>query len=464
MKVLVYSIYNYTTPHFETELEIVENHLEEGDEVHVIMCDKILESCMYNVIHDKDKCGFCQSLGRHNFRKIGVDSRNIHHLKFYQEVDQIDIPTFNNFDELKEYSWNGFDIGMAVTSSLVSQIGDTIFNPKELKDRIDKNIKMAINVNLNARDLIKKIEPDLVYLFNGRFADQRPFLRECERNNIEYKCHERGATLFKYDLYENALPHDLNNLEKVINKASEDFETKKSLGEKWFFDRKGGKDQAWESFVKDQSKEKLPVDFDPKKRNVAIFISSEDEFYAVDGWKNPFYSDQNSAIAAISEKFKHRPEFIFHIREHPILKGLDNEQTRGLRKLIGKNVQLIAADSDVHSYSLMDWCEKTITFGSTAGVEATFWGKPSILVGKAFYQSLDCVYQPKTKEQFFQFIEDQLEPKNKNNAIKYGIWEATHGYEFKRFQPNGYFDGTYNGKKLKTSFKNRIRNKIRKLI
>ena len=49
----------------------------------------------------------------------------------------------------------------------------------------------------------------------------------------------------------------------------------------WFEDRAGGKVQSWRSFVKDQQADLLPAGWNDDENNVSIFVSSEDEFAAI---------------------------------------------------------------------------------------------------------------------------------------------------------------------------------------
>ena len=71
------------------------------------------------------------------------------------------------------------------------------------------------------------------------------------------------------------------------------------------------------------------------------------------------------------------------------------------------------------------------------GVEACFWGKLSILIGKAFYEDLDCCYIPKTHQELFELLCFDLDLKDKNNSLKYGYWRVRHKIPLKKFAPLG---------------------------
>src|SRR5690606_20179770 len=135
-------------------------------------------------------------------------------------------------------------------------------------------------------------------------------------------------------------------------------------------------------FTDTQTQNKLPDNFDPSKTNIAIFNSSEDELKVIEDWKNDIYSSQNDAITSIVKNYLKNPDFHFYLRVHPNLGKLDNAQSKEIEKMDFKNLTVIPAFSKIDSYALMDACDKTITFGSSIGLEATYWRKPSILFGK----------------------------------------------------------------------------------
>src|SRR5215471_3531989 len=111
------------TIHFGTDLEIIQNHLDAGDEVEVIVCNSTLAICDTNPCHNLQDCLSC----------IGKRSRGLRLLsgRFRQRtisslgrVDEPKLATlrydFKSLDDLKNYTFYGFDIGYAALASLVS--------------------------------------------------------------------------------------------------------------------------------------------------------------------------------------------------------------------------------------------------------------------------------------------------------------------------------------------------------
>ena len=78
---------------------------------------------------------------------------------------------------------------------------------------------------------------------------------------------------------------DYNNEKEKIDKAAYFFEN-----------RRNGNILSWKSFTDKQEKRSLPNEFDPVKKNIIIFNSSEFEFASVGPeWQNPIYKNQNGS-------------------------------------------------------------------------------------------------------------------------------------------------------------------------
>ena len=59
MDVTLFSPYAMWSPHFETELEIVQRHLDQGDRVTLLACSGEMAACDVNPRHDPRPCRHC---------------------------------------------------------------------------------------------------------------------------------------------------------------------------------------------------------------------------------------------------------------------------------------------------------------------------------------------------------------------------------------------------------------------
>ena len=464
MHILIISFWTSWKPHFETELEIAQNHIDNGDEVTFIYCDAFLPGCDANYRGDLSHCRYCvrQRIEGLSLLKAAVTLLPISKFidrNFAQKILTDHIYT-KAIDTLKKVCCESYpDLGMGLLSSLVSISRNHNLLLEKWNHELNTLYKASLLTFNSINNLLSQKQYDRAYIFNGRFSITRAAWRACENRNLKVIFHERGKNIHSYALFHGKLPHDRNLFcnncieawEKIIdtNKAVEAVEA----GSKFYHERISGIEREWYSFIKKQQLKNLPKEWDKDKYNIAIFTSSEDELVAIDdSYKNILYSNQFEGIEKIINTIQTRPEgdkFSIYIRLHPNLLNTPIDNYKMYFTLASKNTFVLPPDSEVDSYYLMQSCNKIITFGSTIGIEATFWNKPSILCGPAFYEGLDATYNPKTHDEVMTLLLDRnLIPKPKSNAIKYGYYLKTYGLEYKYVNGYDFGDFDFKGTKL----------------
>ena len=222
--------------------------------------------------------------------------------------------------------------------------------------------------------------------------------------------------------------------------------TRESLGAQWYTDRANRVERNWHSFVKNQDAGRLPQGWNPEQRNVTIFSSSDDEFVAIGaGWENKIYKDQFTGICEIVQQLGGRHEFDVYLRIHPNLADVHNQTKQNLLELQSPNLTIIPPEAKIDSYALLKSSEKAISFGSSVGIEAVFWGIPSVSLGPCVYQNLGGTYRPNNPKQALELIVDQLSPLSIEGALQYGYWSQTRGTKYQYFQADSLFEGRFKG-------------------
>ena len=226
------------------------------------------------------------------------------------------------------------------------------------------------------------------------------------------------------------------------------------LGERARSGRREGRNLECASYIGRQTQGSLPAGWNAQRRNVVIFNSSEDEFVGMGKeWCNPIYAMQADGVRRITaDAVARHPGVMFYLRMHPNLIGVDNRDTRLCHELASAatpNLVVVPPDSDIATYALLEAADSVITFGSTVGVEATYWGKPSLLAGHAFYEDLDAAYVARTHEHLLDLIGEAAEPKPRVNALKYGHYQMTFGEDFRYWVAEDFSHGSFRGKSIK---------------
>ena len=322
-----------------------------------------------------------------------------------------------------------------------------------LGDMVSRFVVAALSVYRSLQNHLEQNPVARVYVFNGRFAPVRAVLRACQSRGVTCYVHERGHDIHHYAVDKNTGQHDLAYMQQQIRqqweRAAGD-SRRNEIAEGFYLERSKGIVKSWYSFVDRQQEGLLPASWNPAKRNVAIFNSSEDEFVALDAqWNNPLYTDQVEGLQRIVESLEANHDDIHvYLRIHPNLAGVDNKQSRALYELRREFFEIIPPDDPVSTYALIKHADKVLTFGSTVGIEAVFWGTPSIHAGRSYYQDLEGTYNPGSHEDLITMLKADLPAKDRTAALMYGYYFSTYGIPFKYFQATGVAAGRFKGQTI----------------
>jgi hypothetical protein len=200
----------------------------------------------------------------------------------------------------------------------------------------------------------------------------------------------------------------------------------------------------------------LPTNWDQGKKNIVIFNTSEFEFAAIDDSRMAgLYPSQLQGILRIkSSLIGHLSEYHVYLRMHPHLRIASHNENQPFYDLEGENLTVIPPESSVNSYALIIHCDCVVTFGATPGIEATFWGKPSILAGPSLYQGLNVTYNPASHEELMELLlKDDLKPKPRLGALIYGYYWNRFGIPYKYVKHKAIKElESFKGRELKPSW------------
>jgi len=463
MKVAIFTSHILWDTHYETELEIIQRHLDAGDEVSQYVCNGDMKGCDANMEYGFSRCVQCIAKRRHGRSLLSKEVKSLS----YKLLTRSDISRINKFmtklpSEIKAFKslyFDNFDVGYAVASSIISHMVKPEPDFKLHRDLFETITRSALEVYLSFVNRLRLDGLDLLYIFNGRLSHVRASFRAAQAVGIPCWVHERGTTINKYGIYENHLPHDFRRMGEKMEafwNSNEDEEFKEKVAADFFNKRRNGIPLAWISFTAKQKRGLLPDGFDPEKKNIMIFNSSEFEYAAIGPeWENSIYTNQNEGLLRICTDMEAHSDFHLYLRLHPNLATADPENYNIARQLKAKNLTVIMPDEPIDSYNLLDNAWKVLTFGSSMGIEATWWGKPSILAGHSLYECFNVAYKPKDHAELMNFIlMPDLPPFDRKDARKFGYFNASYGLPYKYYVPADYKTGTYRGVQLASVMKN----------
>jgi len=427
-----------------------------GDEVSVVYCDGCLSYCRTNICASKMVCRVCRVLAKKAVTALPQEIKTYPLGQYVTAQNRSEVEKlrfdYHSIDELKAIEYRGVDIGYSVLSFYVDLRRNLYpeFNDVTVAF-FDQLLRVAAHLTHAVEVIDDVIKPDHYAVFNGRLFDARPFFRKPCLMGRRAQCFEVESTPPTWEYlsvhYNNSLPHDvLANCEKIVsywNECAQNTPSQKMMQiGKAFFERRRMKapiSSNTESFVALQVPNRMPEGWDSNKRNFVFFNSSEDEFAGIDkvfdGAKfKPTQREVIEKVALLSAEVD--ANIHVYLRLHPNLTKVKHRYHVELLNLGVKfpNLTVIPADSAVSTYALLDAAEKVITVGSTVGVEAVYYKKPSVLLGPSYYQFLDICYTPKDDDELRAMLKEVLAPKEAFAAVQYGFyWMSGKGRKWERF-------------------------------
>jgi hypothetical protein len=452
---LVVAPYGANQYHFETDLELAQQHLLQSDTVTLLICSAELLSCDVNLDHHPDQCINCMLRRRRALRTL--EGRVILKPLLMLEPEDHDAlrsvkTEFSSLEDLRSYRFGSFDLGMAVVSSIVSRNRDPEPSLCREATRVRNLTLSSAGIYLAMKRRLRHQLFDRVYAFNGRFATMRAVLRACQEEGVDCYLHDRGSSIGRYALYRNALPHSVDIMDAKIRAAwqeAEESADRLHIASSFYEGRRRGEVRNWYSFTSDQDVTMLPDTWHEGRRNIAVFPSSEDEFVAIGKeWENPLYTDQQSGLIRIVEDLRGIQGVTCHIRLHPNSRDTAAESIKKIVALEGDNIFIVQPESPVSSYAMLMASDIALTFGSTMGIEATYWRKPSVLAGQCFFRNLGSTYNPDDHHRLIRLLLEETDAADRLGALMYGYYFATFGEPFVHFRPENLWGGRFRGRSV----------------
>lgn len=379
--------------------------------------------------------------------------------------------------ELRTIQMDSCRIGLGALSSLLSRTKSSspdLGEHKSLVLGLIEDSRRAIGL---IAQLLTSEKYDAVVLFNGRFAVQRAISDYCTNNGVPVFFHERGSTCARF-WFSEFQTHDLNRMRQLLFRSwhqalLDDQEAAVSLARTFFQRRREGDGIGWKSFTSSQQPGLL-LQSRPELRGAKIysfFTTSDDEYVAAfDDTSASSWNDQFEMIGDVIQLAKEKGAKVA-IRVHPHMREKSVEDRLRWKSFLSRitesEVVIFDEDSQISTYELIDCSDVVFSAGSTVGIEAVYWGRHSVLMADALYDSgslgiMRARGREHLEEQLDLFVKRRI---NRDDALPFGYFLLTFGDSFRFFEPSGLKDGYFLGKRLqRKNFLLKAMNKARALF
>jgi hypothetical protein len=466
-KVLIFET-RHVSPVIETSFSIAEDHLEKGDEVILV---NITERMPHSFSHGYG------IIPRHIAKnKLNNVIRNKPEHLFYSrdpliKCPKIQLPSFDTIKELAQFEVEGIDFGMALASTLVGKTRRLKPDVKSHRNELNLMYQTSVFALESFKMWLNHFKPDLVYIRFARMADNRPILRYCKLNHIQIKVNDIARDPNHYGLAPTLFADRtcwINYVHETWEHSLHSDEEKRQLAHAFFQRKRDGREADF-NYTQHQQKGALPQNWDYTKRNIVYFTKSITESSYIDEQNDPhtLFESQIEAIDTIASILAKYPDVHFYVREHPNTHSKFRFESQSFDRFRNDGrIRFIDGNAPISTYALIDQASVVLTYMSTVGIEAIYWGKPSIVVGNSYYHQLGSVYYPQTVDELQKLLAvTTLQPLPKEAAIKYGYHCEVFGNRIRNYQATGRHSGLYKGIDLdQTTISFRVTLRVLRLV
>ena len=451
--------YWHATPHLETDYEIILTMLKRGNTVLHLDPSDILP---VSTCTDSGTSSYRSSL--HAVLSSFSNYRYLQsHTNIHARYDLLEtINTSYEIEDLSSIIYKGFVIGPCIKAYVIDQLRTATPPPDQISPLACQAFLTATLVIDILEHYIQCSTISAGIIFNGRYPAAWAFRQFFLAHNISVYYHERGSTIYSYQLLDH-MPHDYYSWLDSYNilRATNGSLTLSDLkqAENWLSNKISKQDQQSKNFglsaqIGLTNSLNLPHD----KIIITYFTVSFDEWMSLPSeiYPRSVWPDEFSALHSLLSIVNNFPEIHLILRVHPNnLNKHPMDQHRIHNTFLPSNATLVPADSLVDSYELLSISHSIFTYGSSIGYEAAYLGKPVYIFGRCFYDTLDGIKSIKSYANLLSII-SQLPRKNSQISQKllqppsssfyyYAFLRNQASIPFSYYQPNSSMSGHFLG-------------------
>ena len=365
-------------------------------------------------------------------RQVDTESGTyVNWFEFERDGQLVQVLENLSLDQLMTFEWKGIPLGPLCLPGLRWILRIHHLNDDEpTRYLLREYILSAWNVAQKFSNLLDRIQPRAVVVFNGQFYPEAIACYIAQKRGIRVITHEVGlqpASAFftegEATAYPIRIPEDFE-LNGEQNAKLDAYLAKRFQGDftmagiKFWAEMKG----LDESFLQKAARFKQIV---PIFTNV-IFDTSQPH-------ANTVFEDMFDWLDLTLEVIRAHPETLFVIRAHPDelrVRKASRETVAGWVETSGAdkepNVVFVSPRQTLSSYELIQRSKFVMVYNSTIGLEASILGAPVLSAGKARFTQYPTVFFPQTvkevrrkMEEFLRAEKIDVPPEFKRNARQF---------------------------------------------
>jgi len=426
-----------------------------GAETHALLCDRFLPACLMcgidtcisvkkiaNQGPSEFFCNRCFDFGQFAYQSAGIEV----HL-FSEYVNQQDLTIVdelvNNipYENIKDYKYEDLQVGEhAMAGTLRFFARGSLDGERYAVPVLKRYLKASILTAMVMERLQRDHNFDGAVFHHGIYVPHGiigEVLRKEEVPLVNWNIgYRKGTFIFSHkDTYHHSM------MTEPVSKW-ESISWDSTLEERvlnYIRNRtKGTRD--WHVFLKEPSDNINALGLNPSLP--AIGLLTNVCWDAQLHYPANIFNNMLEWIFLTIEYFIKKPELQLVIRVHPaeVTAELPSRQmvVEEIYKsfpILPPNIFVVAPQSKMNTYTLMDACNAAIIYGTKTGVELTSLGIPVIVAGEAWIRNKGITIDPATQEEYFDILDGLPLSGRMNDKLKLRARKYAYHFFFRRMVP-----------------------------
>jgi hypothetical protein len=367
----------------------------------------------------------------------------------FAEVDLFSLATVPNYlnesirQNIFDFFYDAQPLGKLVKSNAIELFKTIDLNAILASNRsiCEGLAQTAILVYELVLVLLRKHQPDLVYLFNGRTVGTHPIFLASQKLGVSTLVHERGSSKNTYIIWDRPSQY-VDEFKKHINQYARGrsaHEARLSAATFFYRQRHGRVNNFGIINAQDHH---LDISIPGcHARFVVYFTSSNNELLFMPGqeYANALGSQDEALTTLARVCAEENIQLIIKMHPNtPVTEQAAYEQYSNGDKCI-----VISADSSISSYKLGEMAYRNFSYGSTITWELMYAGKPCAPLADSYGGGEEGVLTLDSEEAIRDYLLNPLPSINRQFPIKYADFMCAHGENYDFYRPETLFTGTF---------------------
>ena len=398
-----------------------------GCEVLMLYCDGLNDSCDADTVfrNQKAQCFSCTKLGCAVKKSLALEHlRCVSYGDFITDADISDIKRKAmelKTNQLLGYQYLGVDVGVHAKVATIRFFldGRMDFNDPKQEAVFRKKLIYAMISTKVASNIIKKEEPDTIFMLHGIYSSWGPFLSYFKQNGKDtYVYDNKLSKLGYFTFHHNAEPYKIFGQKAWLDfnrsplKKEEESQLKDYLDGR--FKGKLGEYLMYKGDFDDQNEKNSMIKSLFKKSYKRRYILYPGVAWdgSIKGYTSEVFEDMFDWLDKTVDFFKKNKNYQLIVKSHPAEIITDKCNTSVVAYLeekhgtLPENIIVLKPDVAIKAYDLMSPDVISITYDGTIGLEVAVLGFPVLVAGDSHYREAGVVKKLETLDEYYKLLEN----------------------------------------------------------